>query len=160
MNLFLAQRYAAVIILLVGTVSDPRHIWCNAPLSLCNQAQTKWLKVLLQLPARKALTHQCNHSHSLQTPLGSTYNPKTIRPAISSTRYKSLSESIDFFLPPPPLYQVSRTVGLLGFGTDGIAAYRIPKNTSKVWFENGLQTSHFYSSGFHNKILRMFSLHL
>lgn len=75
-NLFLAHRYAAVlIILLVGTGPDPRPVWCNAPLPLCNQAQTRWLKVLLQLPVWKALSypHQQHYSHGLQTPLGSTH---------------------------------------------------------------------------------------
>lgn len=75
MSLFSAHRYAAVlIILLVGTGPDPRPVWCNAPLPLCNQAQTRWLKVLLQLPVWKALSdpHQRHYSHGLQTPLGST----------------------------------------------------------------------------------------
>lgn len=75
-NLFLAHRYAAVlIILLVGTSPDPEPVWCNAPLPLCNQAQTRWLKVLVQLPVWKALLdpHQRCYSHGLQTPLGYTY---------------------------------------------------------------------------------------
>lgn len=75
-DLFLAHRYAAVlIILLVGTGPDPELVWCNAPLPLCNQAQTRWLKVLVQLPVWKALLdpHQRCYSHGLQTPLGYTH---------------------------------------------------------------------------------------
>lgn len=77
MSLFLAHRYATVvIILLVEMGSDHRPVWCNTPpppRPLCNQAQTRWLKALLQLPVWKALfdPHQRQYSHGLQTPLGS-----------------------------------------------------------------------------------------
>lgn len=132
-NLFLAYRYAAVlIILLVGTGPDPRPVWCNAPLPLCNQAQTRWLKVLLRLPVWKALSdpHQCHYSHGLQTPLGSTdTTPKQSGRLFLPHDKKSLKccfcslTSIEFLPLPPPLYQVSRTVGLLGFGTDENAGF-------------------------------------
>lgn len=47
--------------------------WNPPPRPLCNQAQTRWLKALLQLPVWKALfdPHQRQYSHGLQTPLGS-----------------------------------------------------------------------------------------
>lgn len=132
-NLFLAHRYAAVlIILLAGMGPDPRPVWCNAPLPLCNQAQTRWLKVLLQLPVWKALSypHQRHYSHGLQTPLGSTdmtpkqsgwlFLPPDKNPSSAASAHW---RQLNFFPPPPQLYQVSRTVGLFEFGTDGIAGY-------------------------------------
>lgn len=192
-NLFLAHRYAAVlIILLVGTGPDPRPVWCNAPLPLCNQTQTRWLTVLLQLPVWKALhyPHQCHYSHGLQTPLGSTdttpkqsgqlFLPHDKNPSsAASAHWRQFS-----FFPPPSLYQVSRTVGLLGFGTDGIAGFSMVKSTLfflergiircsrlktdkiplfdfslmrwGVWFDIGLQTWHFCSCGIHNIIFFIF----
>lgn len=190
-NLFLAHRYAAVlIILLVGTGPDPRPVWCNAPLPLCNQAQTRWLKVLLQLPVWKALSdpHQCHYSHGLQTPLGSMdTTPKQSGRLFLPHDKKSLKccfcslTSIQFFPLPHPLFQVSRTFGLLGFGTDGNAGFSMADCTllkkrgiirhlqsqnifffflyisvicRGKWFENGLQTSHF--CGFQNRFVWMF----
>lgn len=135
-DLFLAHRYAAVlIILLVGTGPDPELVWCNAPLPLCNQAQTRWLKVLVQLPVWKALLdpHQRCYSHGLQTPLGYTHmapkqSGQLFLPHQKKKRKKKHPSSAAsahwrqlICSPPPSLYQVSRTVGLSEFGADGIA---------------------------------------
>lgn len=184
-NLFLAHRYAAVlIILLVRTDPDPRPVWCNAPLPLCNQAQTRWLKVLLQLPERRSHTLISATIHMVYKPL---WAPQTrpqnnqasyFFPTIKIPQVQHLLIDVNwiFFSLPPPLYQVSRTVGLLEFGTDGIARFskagftlskkraiircckfktnqKIPLFVSSwmrwgTWFENGLQTSH--SCGFHS----------
>lgn len=125
-NLFLAHRYAAVLIIpLVGTGPDPRPVWCNTtpshPPPLCNQAQTRWLKVLLQLPVWKALSypHQRHYSHGLQTPPGSTDTTQNNQAGyfflmIKIPQVPRLLIDVNWiFSLPPPLYQVSRTVGVI-----------------------------------------------
>lgn len=134
------HRYAAlVIILLVGTGTDLRR---SDVIFLCNHGPSRGLKVLLRVPVWKVLLcpHQPNYSHHLPARPGSADDPKTIRPAISSLLQNSLMRSIcsltsiEIFYPPtfpPSPYQVSGTLGLLGFNTDGTAAIRIPKEKKK-----------------------------
>lgn len=131
-NLFLAHRYAAVLIILLDrTGPDPRPVWCNPPPPPPQSGPDQMIKGALTA-AWKTLSdpHQHHYSHGLQTPLGSTdTTPKQSGRLFLPHDKKSLKccicslTSIEFFSSPPPLYQVSRTVGLLGLGTDGIAGF-------------------------------------
>lgn len=147
-NLFLAHRYAAVlIILLVGTGPDPRPAWCNTPTlqpphppPVCNQAQTRWLKVLLQLPVWKALSypHQRQYSHGLQTPPGSTDTTQNNQASyfflmIKIPQVLRLLIDVNWIFLPFPLHCIRfpGQLGLLRFGTDGIAGFSMADWTQR-----------------------------
>lgn len=163
-SVFTHRDAALVIILLVGTGTDLRLIWCNIPAQSRPNQRIKG--ALTRACLKGALVPSSTQLFtSFTSPTRLRDDPKTIRPAISSMLQNSLMcsicslTSIEIFTLPPSPDQVSRTLGLLGFNTDGTAAFRIPKKKKKrsqIWLEIVCSLSCGFSGSVFKDILAAF----
>lgn len=137
-NLFFTRSYAAVaIILLVGAGTDLRLIWCNVPPQSSPNQRIKGTLAPACLegalvPSSAQLFTAFSSPSRLHTRPQNNQASYFFRAAeFPNAQHLLIDVNWNFYPPPPSLYQVSGTLGLLGFNTDGTTAF-IPKKKKKL----------------------------
>lgn len=125
---------------------------------LCNQAPTRGLKVLL-CPHQRLFPSFSSQSSLHRWPQNNQASYFFRAAEFPNARHLLIDVNWNFY-PPPSLYLVSRTFGLLGFDIDGNAAFRIPKkqtkNPSQTWLEGVCSLSALVASSVFKDILAAF----